>query len=139
MFRGSQHPSSGALKTVTATSGIGHNTGTVTSFQHGRLRTLNHEFKKIMFSRCVGCQKGQEIFVPSGHFSILGIAKTRMGLSPVNKVGWFIFVMEFLDQLECEADVVSCHVPRFEAPFSWKIFSFPNLHLQSVALFPHSY
>ena len=27
MFRASQHPSSGALKTVTATSGIGHNTG----------------------------------------------------------------------------------------------------------------
>jgi len=33
MFRVSQHPSSGALKTVTATSGIGHNTGTATSFQ----------------------------------------------------------------------------------------------------------
>ena len=31
MFRASQHPSSGALKTVTATSGIGHNTGTATS------------------------------------------------------------------------------------------------------------
>ena len=29
MFRVSQHPSSGALKTVTATSGIGHNTGTI--------------------------------------------------------------------------------------------------------------
>ena len=33
MFRASQHPSSGALKTVTATSGIGHNTGIATSFQ----------------------------------------------------------------------------------------------------------
>jgi len=33
MFRASQCPSSGALKTVTATSGIGHNTGTATSFQ----------------------------------------------------------------------------------------------------------
>ena len=31
MFRPSQRPSSGALKTVTATSGIGHNTGTATS------------------------------------------------------------------------------------------------------------
>ena len=31
MFRASQHPSSGALKTVTATSGIGHNTGTATA------------------------------------------------------------------------------------------------------------
>ena len=31
MFRASQHPvSSGALKTVTATSGIGHNTGIMT-------------------------------------------------------------------------------------------------------------
>jgi len=37
MFRASQHPSSGALKIVTATSGIGHNTGTVTSFQRGLL------------------------------------------------------------------------------------------------------
>ena len=35
MFRASQHPSSVALKTVTATSGIGHNTGTATSFQRG--------------------------------------------------------------------------------------------------------
>jgi len=32
---GCQHPSSGALKTVTATSGIGHNTGTATSVQCG--------------------------------------------------------------------------------------------------------
>ena len=39
MFRVSQHASSGALKTVTATAGIGHNTGTATSFQRGLLRT----------------------------------------------------------------------------------------------------
>jgi len=32
MFRVSQHPSSGVIKTVTATSGTGHNTGTVTVF-----------------------------------------------------------------------------------------------------------
>ena len=38
MFWVSQHPSSGALKTVTATSGIGHNTGTATSFQRGLIR-----------------------------------------------------------------------------------------------------
>jgi len=37
MFRVSQHPSSGVLKTVTATSGTGHNTGTVTSLQHGQI------------------------------------------------------------------------------------------------------
>ena len=40
MFRVSQHPSSGALKTVTATSGIGYNTGTATSFHRGLIRTL---------------------------------------------------------------------------------------------------
>ena len=38
MFRASQHPPSGVLKTVTATSGIGHNTGTGTSFQGGLIR-----------------------------------------------------------------------------------------------------
>jgi len=42
MFRVSQHPSSGALKTVTATSGIGHNTGTATSFQRGLIKTVQH-------------------------------------------------------------------------------------------------
>jgi len=35
MFRVSQHPSSGVLKTVTAATGTGHNTGTDTSLQHG--------------------------------------------------------------------------------------------------------
>jgi len=35
MFRVSQHPSSGVLKTVTATSGPGHCTGTATSLQRG--------------------------------------------------------------------------------------------------------
>ena len=38
MFRASQHPSSGVLKTVTATSGIGHNSGTAASFQRGLIR-----------------------------------------------------------------------------------------------------
>ena len=38
MFLVSQLPSSWALKTVTATSGIGHNTGTATSFQRGLIR-----------------------------------------------------------------------------------------------------
>jgi len=31
----SEHPSSGVLKTVTAASGTGHNTGTATSLQRG--------------------------------------------------------------------------------------------------------
>jgi len=35
MFRVSQHPSSGVLKTVSATSVIGHDTGTATSFHRG--------------------------------------------------------------------------------------------------------
>ena len=35
MFRVSKHPSSRVLKTVTAASGTGHNTGTATSLQRG--------------------------------------------------------------------------------------------------------
>jgi hypothetical protein len=35
MFRVSQHPSSGVLKTVTAASGTGHNISTATSLQRG--------------------------------------------------------------------------------------------------------
>jgi hypothetical protein len=35
MFRVSQHPSSGVLKTVTAASGTGHNTVTANSLQRG--------------------------------------------------------------------------------------------------------
>ena len=35
MFRVSQHPLSGVLKTVTAASGTGHNIGTATSLQRG--------------------------------------------------------------------------------------------------------
>jgi len=38
MFRVSQHPSSGVLKTVTAASGTGHNTGKATSLQRGLIR-----------------------------------------------------------------------------------------------------
>jgi len=38
MFRASQHPSSGVLKNVSATSGIGHDTGTATSFERGLIR-----------------------------------------------------------------------------------------------------
>ena len=38
MFRVSQHPSSGVLKTVTAASVTGHNTATATSLQRGLIR-----------------------------------------------------------------------------------------------------
>jgi len=39
MFRVSQHPSSGVLKTVTAASSTDHNTGTATSLQRGLIGT----------------------------------------------------------------------------------------------------
>ena len=39
MFRVSQHPPSGVLKTVTAASGTGHNIGTATSLQRGLIGT----------------------------------------------------------------------------------------------------
>jgi len=38
MFRASSHPSSGVLRTVSATSGISHGNGTVTSFHRGLIR-----------------------------------------------------------------------------------------------------
>jgi len=43
MFRVSHHPSSGILKTVTAASGTGHDTGTGTSFQRGLTRPRSRE------------------------------------------------------------------------------------------------
>ena len=61
MFRVSQHPSSGVLKTVTAASGTGHNTSAATSLQHGLIGTLvgflltlnydaqNHELKIMVY------------------------------------------------------------------------------------------
>jgi len=39
VFRVSQHPSSGVLKTVTAASGTGHNIGTAASLQRGLIGT----------------------------------------------------------------------------------------------------
>jgi len=60
MFRASQHPSSGALNTVTATSGIGHNTGTATSFQRGLLRTGVSEYRVAMTFSPVVVRPGRE-------------------------------------------------------------------------------
>jgi len=37
MFRVTEHPPSGVLKTVTAASGTGHNIGPATSFQRGQV------------------------------------------------------------------------------------------------------
>jgi len=39
MFRVSQHPSSGVLKTVPSASGTGHNTSTATPLQCALIRT----------------------------------------------------------------------------------------------------
>jgi len=50
MFRVSQHPSSGVLKTVSATSGIGHDPGTAISFQRGLVRTGVSEKNKNILS-----------------------------------------------------------------------------------------
>ena len=47
MFRVSQHPSSGVLKTVTATSGTGHNTGTATSFQRGPMYQYYDLYRRL--------------------------------------------------------------------------------------------
>ena len=44
------------------------------------------EYLAVTFSCCVGCQKGQQIFVRSVYFLILERAKNRRGLSQVNKV-----------------------------------------------------
>jgi hypothetical protein len=42
------------------------------------------------------------------------------------------------NQMKCEADV-SGHMSRFETPFLQQFFSFPNIPLQYVTLFPYSY
>jgi len=72
MFRVSQHPSSGVIKTVTAASGTGHNTGTATSLQRGLIghggKYINKMLVKIQqmqqyadiyllqsYSTCFGC------------------------------------------------------------------------------------
>jgi hypothetical protein len=61
-----------------------------TSWNYGatdRNSLENHfpEFLAVTFSRFVGCQKGQQIFVPSGQFLILGRAKNCRWLSQVTK------------------------------------------------------
>jgi len=48
MFRVSQHPSSGVLKTVTAASGTGHTTGTATPLQRGLIGTPDHPSSGVL-------------------------------------------------------------------------------------------
>jgi len=52
MFRVSQHPSSGVLKTVTAASGTGHNIGTATSLRD-LYRRLRLEFLVLLMMGAV--------------------------------------------------------------------------------------
>jgi len=47
MFQVSQHPSSGVLKTVTAASSTGHNTGTATSLQCGRSGHIGGKYLEV--------------------------------------------------------------------------------------------
>ena len=57
MFRMSQHPSSGVLKTVTAASGTGLDIGTATSLQRGRYydlyRRLRLQFSVLLMTGAV--------------------------------------------------------------------------------------
>jgi len=55
MFRVSQHPSLGELKTVTATSGTGHNIGTATSLQRPDQATLEGSNCTSIMTRTGGC------------------------------------------------------------------------------------
>jgi hypothetical protein len=74
MFRASQHPSSAALRTLTATSGIGHNTGTATSFQCGLLRTVPGIFRGGKGGWYVGLRTlptHVPIFLKSGNLYLL--------------------------------------------------------------------
>ena len=59
MFRVSQHPSSGVLKTVNAASGTGHNIGTATSLHRGQvgspdLATLQYNKSDCLLLHLVG-------------------------------------------------------------------------------------
>jgi len=47
MFRTSQHPSSGVLKTLAAASGTGHNTGTATSLQRGLIGPIRPSWREV--------------------------------------------------------------------------------------------
>jgi len=54
------------------------------------------EYLSVKFSRCIGCQKGQQIFVPSGHFFTFGKSQKSQGAKSGEWGGWSIFVTEFL-------------------------------------------
>jgi len=47
MFRVSQHPSLGVVKTVTAVSGTGRNIGTATSLQRGLIGPIRPRWREV--------------------------------------------------------------------------------------------
>ena len=55
MFRVSQHPSSGVLKTVTAASGTGHTTCTATPLQRGLIGTVPEAAGTVFNTPDDGC------------------------------------------------------------------------------------
>jgi len=68
MFRVSQHPSSGVLKTVTTASGTGHIIGTATSLQHGLIGTglwkVCNKWLRVKIQRSVnGCVSSKRILL----------------------------------------------------------------------------
>jgi len=64
MFRVLQHPSSGVLKTVTATSGIGHNVGTATSFHRNYLKPTDQHIPQDLLTPVLIRPRWKEVTVP---------------------------------------------------------------------------
>jgi hypothetical protein len=67
MFGVSPHPSSGVLKTVTATSDTGHNIGTATSLQRGWV--FGFVPWVTIFETCVGHNGIEKVSVRKSRFS----------------------------------------------------------------------
>ena len=65
MFRVSQHPLSGVLKTVTAASGAGHNIGTATSLQRAKslymFRVSQHPSSGVLKTVTAASGRGHNI------------------------------------------------------------------------------
>ena len=127
MFRVSQHPSSGVLKTVTAATSTGHNIGTATSLQRGLQATLEG-------SSCTctgGC--GYSFITPDD-----GCCDTRNMYSnlAVNKylhtvASRWIFIINFKFTLSFSVLLSLFSLSTFRSPFVCFIY----LYLFSSSLF----
>jgi len=69
-----------------------------TSWDNGGLENRFPEYLEITFSRYVGCQKCQQIFVPSGYFFNFGKSQKSQGAKSGGTGGWSIFVTQFLSR-----------------------------------------